>query len=244
MTEAPGGAPANDLISVIIAVYNRPHLITDAVNSVLNQHDATFEIIIVNDGSTDTTGHVIDDLAAHNHLITAIHRPNGGPAAARNTGVAASNGTWITFLDSDDTMATQRLATQLHAITPITAPAVVIGKQTIEVAPGVQPPPTTLLGLKGADSSHYITGMVTSRSTFDAVGGFDEQFGLGQDLELLFRLRRLGIMIVLTDHVWTHRRILGDNLSYDDEAARQAVFRAIRANQPAGTRLHPEDPNP
>jgi glycosyltransferase involved in cell wall biosynthesis len=242
MTVVSPDAAANGLISVVIAVYNRPHLITDAVNSVLHQHGATFEIIIVNDGSTDTTGNVIDEIAAHNHLITAVHRPNGGPAAARNTGVAASNGTWITFLDSDDTMATGRLATQLQTITPINQPAVVIGKQTIEVAPGVQPPPTTLLGLKGADSSHYITGMVTSRSTFDAVGGFDEQFGLGEDLELLFRLRRLGIMIVLTDHVWTHRRILGDNLSYDDEAAGQAVFRAIRANQPTGLRRQPEGP--
>ncbi len=236
MTEAPGRAPANDLISVVIAVYNRPHLITDAVNSVLNQHDATFEIIIVNDGSTDTTGHVIDDLAAHNHLITAIHRPNGGPAAARNTGVAASNGRWITFLDSDDTMPTQRLATQLHAITPITTPAVVIGKQTIDVAPGVEPPPSITEALTEGDSNIYFMTLMTSRACFDAVGGFDESLRIGEDVDLVYQLNYHGTEVVVCDDVWTHRRIHGDNLIYDDAATRRAVFATLRKSVTATRR--------
>ena len=227
---------SDDLVSVIIPVFNRAHLVGDAVASVLAQHGARFEIVIVNDGSTDATGQVIDDLAQQHHHITAIHQPNRGPAAARNTAVAASHGPWITFLDSDDTMPTDRLANQLDAIAPAEQPAIVIGKQTIDVAPGVDPPPTTLLGLRGTDSSHHIMCMMTRRSTLDAVGGFNEEFELGEDLELLFRMRRLGVNIIVSDEVWTHRRILGDNLSYDVEATQRVLFRAIQANRP-----HPGD---
>ena len=234
---------SDDLVSVIIPVFNRAHLVGDAVASVLAQRGARFEIVIVNDGSTDATGPVIDDLAQQHPHITAIHQPNRGPAAARNTAVAASNGPWITFLDSDDTMPTDRLANQLNAIAPADQPAIVIGKQTIDVAPGVDPPPTTLLGLRGTDSSHYIMCMMTRRSTLDAVGGFNEEFELGADLELLFRMRRLGVNIIVSDQVWTHRRILGDNLSYDVEATRRVVFRAIQANRPRHGDTRPQMPS-
>jgi glycosyltransferase involved in cell wall biosynthesis len=242
MTVVPDDVAANGLISVVIAVYNRPHLITDAVNSVLHQHGATFEIIIVNDGSTDTTGNVIDEIAAHNHLITAVHRPNGGPAAARNTGVAASNGTWITFLDSDDTMATGRLATQLQTITPINQPAVVIGKQTIEVAPGVQPPRSITEALTEGSSNLYFMTLMTSRACFDSVGGFDESLRIGEDVDFVYQLHHQGTEVVVCDDVWTHRRIHGDNLIYDDAATRRSVFAALRkgiAATRSGTDSHP-----
>jgi glycosyltransferase involved in cell wall biosynthesis len=239
---------SDDLVSVIIPVFNRAHLIGDAVDSVLAQHGANFEIVIVNDGSTDATGQVIDDLAQQHPHITAIHQPNRGPAAARNAAVAASNGPWITFLDSDDTMPTDRLANQLGAIAPADKPAdqpaIVIGKQTIDVAPGVDPPPTTLLGLRGTDSSHYIMSMMTRRSTLDAVGVFDKQFEPGEDLELLFRMRRLGVNIIVSDQVWTHRRILGDNLSHDVEATRRVLFRAIQANRPRPGDTRPQVSSP
>ena len=81
--------------------------------------------------------------------------------------------------------------------------------------------------------------MMTRRSTLDAVGGFNEEFELGEDLELLFRMRRLGVNIIVSDEVWTHRRILGDNLSYDVEATQRVLFRAIQANRP-----HPGDTEP
>ena len=221
---------SDDLVSVIIPVFNRAHLIGDAVASVLAQHGARFEIVIVNDGSTDATGQVVDELAQRHPQITAIHQPNQGPAAARNTAVAASNGPWITFLDSDDTMPTDRLANQLDAIAPADQPAIVIGEQAIEVAPGVVPPPSITEALTEGGADLYFMSLMTSRAVFDSVGGFDEALRIGEDVDFVYRLRYHGVEVITCGQVWTHRRIHGDNLIYDDAAARRAVFAVLHKN--------------
>ena len=221
---------SDDLVSVIIPVFNRAHLVGDAVASVLAQHGVRFEIVIVNDGSTDATGSVIDDLAQQHPHITAIHQPNRGPAAARNTAVAASHGPWITFLDSDDTMPTDRLANQLDAIAPADQPAIVIGEQTIEVAPGVDPPPSITEALTEGGADLYFMSLMTSRVAFDSVGGFDEALRIGEDVDFVYRLRYHGVEVITCSQVWTHRRIHGDNLIYDDAAARRAVFAVLHKN--------------
>lgn len=89
-------------ISVIVPVYNTADFIVRCINSVLAQSLPVQEVILVDDGSTDESGRVCDELAAKNKLVRVIHQSNAGPNAARKAGVLAASGNLIAFIDSDD----------------------------------------------------------------------------------------------------------------------------------------------
>lgn len=90
------------LISVIIPVYNVEAYLRECIDSVLNQTYKNFEIILVNDGSTDSSGEICDEYVEKDDRITVIHQKNSGPSKTRNTGLENANGKYIYFLDSDD----------------------------------------------------------------------------------------------------------------------------------------------
>lgn len=92
------------LFSIIIPTYNRAHLISDTLNSVKNQSFTDFELIIVDDGSTDNTRIVVENYISNNQLKNwhFYSKINGERGAARNFGLNKAIGKWITFLDSDD----------------------------------------------------------------------------------------------------------------------------------------------
>ncbi|MDY6913456.1 MAG: glycosyltransferase [Planctomycetota bacterium] len=88
--------------SVVMPVYNHAGYVVQAVRSVMDQSLADWRLIIVDDGSTDGSGEIVDDLAGRHEHITAIHQPNAGPAAARNAALKLARGRWLTYIDSDD----------------------------------------------------------------------------------------------------------------------------------------------
>ena len=90
------------MISVIMPAYNVEKYIANSVESVLAQTYKEFELLIVDDGATDATGKISDDLAKKDGRIVVIHQKNGGAAAARNTGLDAAKGEFVAFLDADD----------------------------------------------------------------------------------------------------------------------------------------------
>lgn len=92
----------NALISIIIPVYNVQDFLDEAIQSVLRQTYSHLELILVDDGSTDTSGKLCDDYAASDSRIRVIHAPNGGVSKARNRGLDIAGGDYIFFLDSDD----------------------------------------------------------------------------------------------------------------------------------------------
>jgi glycosyltransferase involved in cell wall biosynthesis len=98
--------------SVVIPVYNVKDYLRACIDSVLVQDCGDCEIILVDDGSTDgVSGGICDEYAlAHPGLIRVIHQPNGGLGAARNTGIAASTGDYLVFLDSDDSLTPDALS--------------------------------------------------------------------------------------------------------------------------------------
>jgi glycosyltransferase involved in cell wall biosynthesis len=94
----------NDLISIIIPVYNVEKYLENCLNSVINQSYANLEIILVDDGSTDNSSKICDEYKKKDDRIKIIHKKNGGLSEARNIGIENSNGKYITFIDSDDTV--------------------------------------------------------------------------------------------------------------------------------------------
>lgn len=89
-------------VSIVIPVYNVEKYVFESVNSVLRQTHSNLQIIIVNDGSTDTSASICDELGYADNRITVIHQKNSGLSAARNTGIDIADGDYIFFLDSDD----------------------------------------------------------------------------------------------------------------------------------------------
>jgi len=90
------------MISVVIPVYNVEKYLAESVESVLGQSYTDYEIILVDDGATDSSGRMCDEFAQKDSRIRVIHQKNGGLSAARNTGLKAARGAYVYFLDSDD----------------------------------------------------------------------------------------------------------------------------------------------
>ena len=95
----------NELVSIIIPVYNVEKYLKDCVHSVLQQTYMNIEIILVDDGSTDGSRQLCDDLQKSSSKITVLHKKNGGLSDARNCGIDRANGKYICFIDSDDFIA-------------------------------------------------------------------------------------------------------------------------------------------
>jgi glycosyltransferase involved in cell wall biosynthesis len=101
-------------VSVIIPTFNRCSIITDAIESVLRQTYSQYEIIVVDDGSVDTTKETVSKYGSN---IKYIYQENAGPSAARNTGIRHAKGDLIAFLDSDDVWREDKLALQVACFT-------------------------------------------------------------------------------------------------------------------------------
>ena len=92
----------NDLISIIVPVYNMEQYMERCVNSIINQTYSNLEIILVDDGSTDRSPAMCDEYALKDARIKVVHKANGGLSDARNAGLKVATGAYIGYVDSDD----------------------------------------------------------------------------------------------------------------------------------------------
>lgn len=92
----------NELISIIVPIYNVEKYLERCINSIINQTYKNIEIILVNDGSTDNSGNICNELGKKDNRIKIIHKQNGGLSDARNAGLKIAKGDYIGFVDSDD----------------------------------------------------------------------------------------------------------------------------------------------
>ena len=105
--------------SIVIPAYNVSQYLPGCLDSVLKNDLSDAEVLLIDDGATDDTGAICDDYAARfPNIIRAIHQPNGGLGAARNTGIRAAKGEWLLFLDSDDKITHDAVAVLRAAIRP------------------------------------------------------------------------------------------------------------------------------
>ena len=100
-------------ISFLVAAYNISQYLDECVNSILQHSGNEIEVILVDDGSTDTTGILCDAFAQRDPRVKVIHQENGGLSAARNTGIRAACGEWVSFIDGDDRLSEGAVSTML-----------------------------------------------------------------------------------------------------------------------------------
>lgn len=103
-------------ISIIIPIYNVEKYLPICINSILNQTFKDFELILVDDGSTDSSGKLCDEYAKQYKNIVVIHKKNSGPSDARNEGIKIAKGDYLTYIDSDDYVTNDCLETLLRLV--------------------------------------------------------------------------------------------------------------------------------
>lgn len=107
----------NEMVSVIVPVYNVERYLHRCIRSILHQSYANIELILINDGSTDQSGEICNRYALKDSRIRVIHKKNEGVSIARNTGIACSSGTYITFVDGDDWLKRTAIEEMVACIT-------------------------------------------------------------------------------------------------------------------------------
>ena len=119
------------LISVIVPIYNMEPFLRRCVTSIINQTFEDLEIILVNDGSTDTSGDIIWEIAAEDSRVKVISQTNQGVSAARNEGLKAAKGKYIGFVDADDYIKPDMYENLLNALVKYQADIACCGYQTV-----------------------------------------------------------------------------------------------------------------
>lgn len=106
------------MVSIIIPIYNVEQYLSQCIESIITQTYTDFEVLLINDGSTDKSGEICDNYALKDSRIHVFHKKNGGVSSARNVGIEHATGEWINFIDSDDWISPDYLE-KLMQDTPI-----------------------------------------------------------------------------------------------------------------------------
>lgn len=215
---------AKPLISIVIPAYNAAHHIVDALNSVLEQTIDDYEVIVVNDGSPDTP-QLEKELTPYLDEIIYIARSNGGPAAARNSGILAAKGEYVAFLDSDDQWVPNHLAQMMEVLQQdptldlVYGDAVSFGNVSEEGATSMGANPSeglaTFESLVLSKCTVVSSTVVARRQALIDAGLFDETFVYAEDFDLWARLAYHGGRIDYRRHIHARRRIHKGNLTID-----------------------------
>ncbi len=187
----------NGLVSVVMPAYNCEEFIGEAIDSVLRQTYNHYEIIIINDGSTDGTEETI--LRLDSALITLINQPNKGVASARNTGIQQARGEFIAFLDSDDIWQNDTLTLQYEHLEKDQDIGLVYGDMELFDSTGILsenwlveagwPRPEGFIFKDLLFKCLFQTSTVmVRREVLDDVGLFDDSLLLGEDYDLWLRI--------------------------------------------------------
>jgi len=223
------------LVSVIIPCYNQAHFLGEAIESVLAQSYPHFEVIVVDDGSTDATAEV----AARYSGVHVIRQDNQGQAVARNSGAYQSRGSYLIFLDADDRLLPHALEAGLEHMNAHPECAFVFGRCNHIAADG-SPLPTR--GIESCPATeHYYVELLHAhfiatpalvmyrRAVFESVGGFDTSSSArgAEDWDLNLRIARK-LPICYHDKVIAQYRLHNTSTSRNSASMLKATLYVLR----------------
>jgi teichuronic acid biosynthesis glycosyltransferase TuaG len=207
-------------ISIVMPAYNADRYIAESINSACAQTHTDWELIVVDDGSTDDTAEVVRELAATDDRIKYVRQDNGGQASARNTGLRNASGDLVAFLDADDLWFPTKLELQVQALDANEADLVFSHGYIFSAD---RPPVDaemfgTIPGkIEGAEMfkqlfrSNFIAALsvLTKRQVLEAAGFFDEarEFQNCEDYDLWLTLARRGaVFYAMAERLFLYRR--------------------------------------
>ena len=193
---------SNPLVSVVIPVYNAEPFLRATLASVFAQDYEPFEVLVVDDGSSDASGEIARTFPG----VRYFRQENRGPSAARNLGVANARGELVANVDADDIIPPHKLTVQVRYLLEHPEIACVLGRQE-----WIDPPDELARDPVWGDLDGIpLNSMVVRRSALLEVGEFDEE--KGGDLDFLVRLRERGLRHAVIPEIVVYRRYHGDNL--------------------------------
>jgi len=192
--------PKNDpppQISVVMPCYNAASFLREAVTSVLGQSLQELELLVVDDGSTDDSPRILEELARADARLRLLRQENAGPSPARNRGIEAARAPWLAFLDADDWWDPDCLAKLLHAATHARAQLAYCGWQNVGLAGGPGepwlPPDHSAADLELVcfrSCPWPIHALIVARQKITEAGGFDVTLRSCEDFDLWLRIAR------------------------------------------------------
>jgi glycosyltransferase involved in cell wall biosynthesis len=223
------------VVSVIIPCYNQAHFVAEAIESVLTQTHRQIEVVVVDDGSTDNTAAVVGRYPE----VRYFQQENLGLAAARNTGLRFTGGDYLVFLDADDRLLPEALATGLSCLRAHPECAFASGHCTLIASDG------SLLSQpdqQQVESQHYLAllrrcyiwppaTVMYRRSVFDSVHGFDQAVAPAADYELYLRIAR-DFPVCSHASVVAEYRQHGANMTRDPALMLIAALKVLRSQRP------------
>lgn len=185
----------DSMVSVVIPTYNREKTISRAIDSVLSQTYTDIEIIVVDDGSTDRTIHLLDQYSSK---ITVFKQDHRGANAARNLGIKNAKGKYIAFLDSDDEWLPNKIAIQINYMCDTNKKICFCPHELIDTINRVIPDDyrdcikyeKNLKNILRGGNVITTSAVVVAKEVLDDVGFFNEQLRRLQDYELLIRIAK------------------------------------------------------
>ena len=216
-------APA---VSVVIATYNRANYLAETIDSVLSQSFQKFELIVVDDGSTDETRRVV---APYGSRVRYFYQENRGPSAARNLGARNASASWISIQDSDDLCLPNHLETLYGYANKHPESGMVFANGSYlggpahdreTIIPAAKSRRLAEQGVRLEDlfdkSIVRLQAALISKHCYDDVGGHDESLRISMDLDLTFRLISRYPVAYIDEVVFSYRRHSG-NISGNQE---------------------------
>ena len=230
-------------VSVIMPAYNVEPYLAASIESVLGQTFQHWEIVIVDDGSTDASGAIADRYANRDSRIRVVHQANGGLSAARNTAMRHARGEVFALLDSDDLWDPDFLASQmaLFAARPdvaiVTANARNLGGpydgQPARPWPDRRPRPDLAQILRDEEAVFIMS--LFRRDVYDRIGGFDEQMRSNEDYDYWLRAAAAGFQFARNDRPLGDYRRRDDSLSANDVRMLNGLLFVYRKTRPSLT---------
>ena len=242
-TSSSAGKRGRPAYSVVIAAYNAAQTVGEAIDSVLAQTRQDFEVIVVDDGSSDETCSRVAAYAGDSRV--RLHRQaNAGPGAARNAGIALARGEYLCMLDSDDLWLPcylQRMAAALRdspaagfAYTDAWALEQASGRIRRATTMSRQRPPERSLSpsefLEALVRRNFVFNSVTiRREVLERVGGYDQALAQAEDYELWLRIAAWGYPGVRIEDPLAIYRVHPDSLSQDERGLLEGLLSAYSA---------------
>lgn len=248
MADAP--APA---VSVVMIVHNARPYVAEATESILRQTLSEFELVIIDDGSTDGSAAVLGRYAARDERIRLFRRPNRGVAVTRNEGITLSRGRFIAMMDADDIAPPERLERELAFLRTHPDHAAVGGRVLLIDPDGDPIGLWHTIRLRHEDIVEVLLNKLSSfhhgaalfrREALEAAGGYREQFWTSSDYDLVLRLAEQGRLANLPAVMLHYRQHLASlTRTHEEEAKHETLDRIIReARLRRGLPPEPEDP--
>ncbi|WP_170155521.1 glycosyltransferase family 2 protein [Halopiger aswanensis] len=219
-------------VSVIIPTYNRADVLPRAINSIINQSFDKFELIVVDDGSTDNTQSVVESYNDERVKYVVNDRKNGANAA-RNKGILKSRGEYISFLDSDDEYPSDNLSRTISCLDTLSSEFAGVCipeyKYKGDNLLTVDEPPKEEIQLNDIKNGNVIGGFSTitvCASIFDKIGLLDESLPASQDYDFYIRTLK-NKKIRYTDKTYVIRHLDNDRITTSPERKQKGFERLV-----------------